>query len=392
MKLTTTLLNRNYLSKLFLTLALVVFGGGNLWGEEWTLTFTSGSDPSGWTSNLATYANGYFEPSAAYNYPTLTSGETKTITSSQKLVIRAKSDGNSGAYVYLLTSNNTTFSSTPTKKFEFKYYESATNWVDLVIDNTSIDSKYIQFKCCHASILSIQLVDDYELAIDEDNPTFLSDSGSKTIRCKYTPKDGWNTIIMPFPLTTWTSDHMTTIFGSGWKAYTIEGYSSNILSFTSIGSSKISANKPLLVYIENANDFSSSGYPLLTNISFTYIESSKHKATVDGVTFQGTYVKTTANYLQSIEAWGVDNETAMLRKAGASTTIKGYRAYFTGLPYNTATPARIITIDENGETTDLGFVKLVDPEAKEIYNLQGQRVEKGRKGIYIVNGKKVVIK
>ena len=79
-------------------------------------------------------------------------------------------------------------------------------------------------------------------------------------------------------------------------------------------------------------------------------------------------------------------------KAGTGAAIKGYRAYFTGISAP-ATGAHIsIVIDDEGGTTDLGFVKMVDPEAENVYTLSGQKVKKGSKGIYIVNGRKVVIK
>jgi hypothetical protein len=88
--------------------------------------------------------------------------------------------------------------------------------------------------------------------------------------------------------------------------------------------------------------------------------------------------------------YGVTSD-GRLAKGGNGANIKAYRAY---IEVAEAAAARGLTlvIDNNGETTDLGFVKLIDQEAKAVYNLSGQRVEKGRKGLYIVNGKKVVVK
>ena len=79
-------------------------------------------------------------------------------------------------------------------------------------------------------------------------------------------------------------------------------------------------------------------------------------------------------------------------KAGTGAYVKGYRAYFTGISAPTPGARISFVIEDDGETTDLGFVRMVDPEAKDIFTLSGQKVEKARKGIYIVNGRKVVIK
>lgn len=46
----------------------------------------------------------------------------------------------------------------------------------------------------------------------------------------------------------------------------------------------------------------------------------------------------------------------------------------------------------NDETDGIGQIEMVQTSNAEIYNLSGQRVSKAQKGIYIVNGKKVVIR
>lgn len=82
--------------------------------------------------------------------------------------------------------------------------------------------------------------------------------------------------------------------------------------------------------------------------------------------------------------------SGQIRKAGSGASLKGYRAYFTGI--SAPSGVKMIVIDEEGGETDLGIVKMVDEKANDVYTLAGQKVQKGRKGIYIVNGKKVVIK
>jgi len=70
--------------------------------------------------------------------------------------------------------------------------------------------------------------------------------------------------------------------------------------------------------------------------------------------------------------------------------MKGFRAYFTGIPANAT--ARL-SFDE---TTSIGEELRVKSEefatSSEFFDLQGRRVAHPTKGLYIVNGRKVVVK
>ena len=44
------------------------------------------------------------------------------------------------------------------------------------------------------------------------------------------------------------------------------------------------------------------------------------------------------------------------------------------------------------DATDIGLVQMVEGSDKPVYNMSGQKVQKAQRGIYIINGKKVVIK
>ena len=66
----------------------------------------------------------------------------------------------------------------------------------------------------------------------------------------YTAKNGWNTIGVPFQL---TNDILTTIFGEGWKAYELTGYSNNEISFSQ--TTNFVAGYPYIIYAEAAYEF-----------------------------------------------------------------------------------------------------------------------------------------
>ena len=81
--------------------------------------------------------------------------------------------------------------------------------------------------------------------------------------------------------------------------------------------------------------------------------------------------------------------------------LNPFRAYLTVIP-RSGTPVnapamrhisfRVVGDKENGETTGIENSELKIENSDVIYDLQGRRVEKMEKGVYIVNGKKVVIK
>ena len=80
-------------------------------------------------------------------------------------------------------------------------------------------------------------------------------------------------------------------------------------------------------------------------------------------------------------------------KKGNGAKITPYRAYFTGVTLSG--DGKASAIFEDGETTKIGSINAngeINVEDGTIYNLAGQRVAHPTKGIYIVNGKKVIIK
>ena len=98
----------------------------------------------------------------------------------------------------------------------------------------------------------------------------------------------------------------------------------------------------------------------------------------------GTFTKqtidaTTGNY------YGLSN--GKIVKATQTLNVKPYRAYFTSATGESAVALRITRGDE---TTEITTADLDVQPATVIYDLAGRRVEKMEKGIYIVNGKKVI--
>ena len=221
-----------------------------------------------------------------------------------------------------------------------------------------------------------------DIVISGDKTTFLDENTDYTpvaetdARVKLTRTinaGNWSTIVLPFDM---TADQVTTTFGEGTKLAGIFGYAENTLN--TVEQTYITANEPCFIRV--ANDFSSA------TISGVTIKEGTPEKVIDGIKLVGKYSSGTiadGDYFLS------NNN---LYKSTGKSKIKPFRAYFTDVP-TTEAQARIAFFSD-GEIT---FINDVSKTGNEIpanpvyYNLNGQRVISPSKGLYIVNGKKVII-
>lgn len=78
-----------------------------------------------------------------------------------------------------------------------------------------------------------------------------------------------------------------------------------------------------------------------------------------------------------------------LHRATKKLTVKPYRAYFTA---NGSQPTQLAVRTRSGETSIINVSEVEDLAPEVYYDLSGRRVENPAKGIYIVNGEKVILK
>jgi len=110
-------------------------------------------------------------------------------------------------------------------------------------------------------------------------------------------------------------------------------------------------------------------------------------------TLKGTYTETTVEAGTGVYNYVMSNNT--IYKVGEkAATIKPYRAYIqVTQPQPASGEARALTFFVDGETTTaIEGLNVEQNENGQVYNLQGQRVVKAQKGLFIKNGKKVVVK
>ena len=90
--------------------------------------------------------------------------------------------------------------------------------------------------------------------------------------------------------------------------------------------------------------------------------------------------------------WGLQSSTGaapVFKQIGTGATIGSFRAYFTGL---SATSSARAIFDDGDGTTAIKSIESIMNQDDVYYNLNGQRVLNPTKGLYIVNGKKVILK
>lgn len=175
----------------------------------------------------------------------------------------------------------------------------------------------------------------------------------------------WNTFSVPF----------NAAIPEGWTVKEFDSADDNVLNFTD--ASSLVAGKPYLVKtdadVEN---------PVFDNVIIENIEGL-----TDG---NGDYKFAAQIYNKELSTDGTvaylatDGKVKKLTDGGG---IKGLRAYF--IVPATGAEARIAFIDYDGDTTGISE-KTMKVNEGIIYDLNGRRVENMGKGIYVVNGKKIV--
>lgn len=199
----------------------------------------------------------------------------------------------------------------------------------------------------------------------------------------YTAKNGWNTIGVPFQL---TNDILTTIFGEGWKAYELTGYSNNEISFSQ--TTNFVAGYPYIIYAEAAPQEASFKLENLNISSATEREDVK-----SGLAFRSTFAPIAPGQLTYW--WGVTNQ-GRIQPAGSGASLKALRGYFymnAEAPDTNLSEARIVYINLDGTVTAISSVKAQLKADGNTYDLSGRKLTGNLKqGVYIQNGKKIVIK
>lgn len=192
----------------------------------------------------------------------------------------------------------------------------------------------------------------------------------------------WNTFCVPFTI---SEDVIAEKFGAGTLVYTFGSMNGNVMNFTP--STIIEAGKPYIV--KPANTVVN---PTFTGVNIEAVAAKQVGA--NGFFMQGTYGAKTDLTTDGTNLFlGEGNK--FYKPSGTTTArMKGLRAFFI-VPQGTNFAALRANID--GATTAIDELTTVveQPTDNRIYNLQGQFVGtsfEGLHGVYVQNGKKVLVK
>ena len=191
----------------------------------------------------------------------------------------------------------------------------------------------------------------------------------------------WNTFAAPF----------STAIPEGWtvKELTSATFADGTLTLNFANAASIEAGKPYLVKVAANTDLSTAPF------TGAIVSKDAQPFTSTDVDFIPTLGATTIPDGDTKAVLFLAANNTLLNPSALPADIKGFRAYFQ-LKGETASLARAFSIDfGDGETT--GIIAIGTDRAASTdnatYTLDGRRISKAtQKGVYIQNGKKVIIR
>ncbi|MBO4812184.1 MAG: hypothetical protein J5552_11585 [Prevotella sp.] len=218
--------------------------------------------------------------------------------------------------------------------------------------------------------------------LDENTAWDNTKSGAGDVILKRTIKEGYNTLTLPFSM---TQTEVEDNFGAGSVVYALKAYDADLqlISFTT--HEGIVPNVPcLLKATEPGNTYLLEGRTIVAG-------NSAPEANGTDVTMIGTYAASmtvpTGNYIIHED---------QIYYVNSNVSLKNTRAYIKLKPKNPLDEyddVRSLTLSfDDDETT--GIATMEDGQLNivtgDIYDLSGRKVKNPAKGIYMMNGKKII--
>ena len=240
------------------------------------------------------------------------------------------------------------------------------------------------FSVCDGELLSKTNIAT-AVAYNETSNNTIENVDVANVNVSRAIKVGFNTVCLPFDL---TANQVAAAFGAGTEVYEFSENSANpddvTINFNKNVAGTISANVPVLVKATAAS--SAQTFEGVQVVAPT----TDIKAIGTFTNFIGVYAPVTV--AENDYFVGRNNEgNAYIYKSAGTTNINAFRAY---IDAQNAQSARIsLFIDGEGMTTGIeGLMKEESQKAGAVYDLQGRKVANPSRGLYIINGKKVIVK
>lgn len=228
--------------------------------------------------------------------------------------------------------------------------------------------------------VTVSLVDDITLHGDENNDALLARYINKVVDAKVSrtleTDNGWYTLCLPFNV---DADSMGVFKGAQVLAFEqMDGYVMRFGPATSITAGQAYLVKPATTLNQ----------PVFKGV---VISTQTPESASDAYSFVGTFSPTTLTLDGTNLFLGDDN--TLFRPASGKNIINGLRGYFV-VPSETEASKLSIAVDD--EPLSIADLHLNETHQGKVYNLQGQRIDASAeslpRGIYIVDGRKVVVR
>lgn len=205
---------------------------------------------------------------------------------------------------------------------------------------------------------------------------------------------GYNSCILPFDLD-------LTELPEGWAAYTFRSFTNNQILFKLVRD-KVNANTPFLIRVPDKDTEGLYVIPSTNTADpLASVESYYPTAVSNGARFVGSYINEIPDDTYGANKYGVD-KSGNLKKMKETTKTTYYRAF---VAVSEGQTAKSITFTDT-DVTGIGNVNgNVNVNEGIVYDLQGRKVADNaqgspsstyssplKRGIYIKNGKKIIIR
>ena len=203
----------------------------------------------------------------------------------------------------------------------------------------------------------------------------------------------WNTLALPFDV---SGEQLTETFGDGVKLYELTGSSldENVLGLNFSSATSIEAGKPYFIAAS-----SNVVNPVFKGV--TIKASDSIPATTSYVDFIPTLGVSEIQGDRITDVLVLGGNNTLYNPAALPAKMKAFRGYFRVHDYSPAAEAMQFRMTFNDATED-DVTGIIDVQVKNeelrnkscdaVYNLMGVRVKSTDKGLFIVKGKKVIVK
>ena len=250
----------------------------------------------------------------------------------------------------------------------------------------------------YETALALSEADDNAATLEEWDGFEADITLTRTLR-----EGGWNTLAVPFSIDATNFAALQQLLaaqgGITLKQLSSSELDGNTLTLNFADATSIEAGKPYLVKV--SKELNLATLPAMIDAlgspvnPFKDAEVSKTAVPTetDAVDFIPTLGATTITGDDAKTVLFLAAENKLKNPTTLPTDIKGFRAYFQLKGEGALVKSVLLNLGD-GETTGISLTPDLSPVGDgSVYDLQGRRVNKAaQKGVYIVNGKKTIIK